>query len=177
MTMYELQILDFIQNHMKNSVMDVIMKTVSLTGTVGAIWFLFAVILFIKKDTRITSISLCFSLVIGVIICSVIIKPLVARIRPCNVNNIVNMLVACPHDYSFPSGHTTAAFAAATCLMFCKNKFWPYFMVFAFIMAFSRMYLYVHFPTDIIAGCILGFICGWIGYKLGERPIWQKLQQ
>ena len=65
MTMYELQILDFIQNHMRNSVMDVIMKTVSLTGTVGGIWFLFAMILFIKKDTRITSISLCFSLVIG----------------------------------------------------------------------------------------------------------------
>jgi undecaprenyl-diphosphatase len=171
----ELQILDFIQNHLRNGVMDVVMKTISFLGTGGAIWLLLAALMFFKKDTRIASVSMCLAIGIGVIVCSVIIKPIVARLRPCDVNTAVQLLVSRPHDYSFPSGHTTAAFAAAACLLFCANKWWPYFMVFAVIMAFSRLYLYVHFPTDVLAGCALGFICGWAGYKLGRLPLWEKL--
>ena len=167
MTVFELQILDFIQYHLRSSIMDGIMKAVSLAGTAGFIWILIAVLLFIPKKTRIDSISMSIAVVIGVVLCSIVIKPLAARLRPCDVNSAVQLLIARPHDYSFPSGHTTAAFAAAACLFFCRSRLWPFLMLFAVIMAFSRLYLYVHFPTDVLAGCVLGFICGWAGYRLG----------
>lgn len=171
----EFQILDFIQGHLRSGVMDFAMKAVSFLGTGGAVWLLFAAVMFWRRDTRLYSVSMCFAILIGVVVCSVVIKPLVARIRPCDVNTAVQMLVSRPHDYSFPSGHTTAAFAAAACLLLCGSRLWPYFMAFAFIMAYSRLYLYVHFPTDVLAGCMLGCICGWAGYKLGRLPVWEKL--
>lgn len=173
--MLEFHILDFIQNHMRSGSMDIIMKFISLLGSGGAVWLLIAAIMFTQKDMRIKSISMCFAIVIGVVISSIIIKPIVARIRPCDINTAVHLLVSRPSDYSFPSGHTTAAFAAASCLLFCKSKLWPYFFVFAVIMSFSRLYLYVHFPTDVLAGIILGFVCGFAGYKAGSLPVWKKI--
>jgi undecaprenyl-diphosphatase len=175
MMTFEFQILNFIQTHLRSGVMDAAMKTVSFLGTGGAVWILLAAVMFLKKDTRTASVSMCLAVCIGVVVCSLIIKPLAARLRPCDINAAVQLLVARPDDYSFPSGHTTAAFAAASCLLFCGDKLWPYLMVFAVIMAFSRLYLYVHFPTDVLAGCILGFICGWAGYKLGRLSLWEKL--
>src|SRR5574344_1862652 len=163
---FELQLLDFIQLHLKNGTMDVLMKYISLLGTAGAVWILISFILLLKKSTRIQGVSLLIAIAIGAVICSCILKPLVGRIRPCDLNTAVQMVVAHPKDYSFPSGHTTAAFAFATCLLFYKNKAWPYFLAFAFIMAFSRLYLYVHFPTDILAGMLIGLLCGWLGYRI-----------
>lgn len=172
MTLFELQILDFIQTHFQSGGMDALMRAVSLTGTAGAVWLVFALALFIRRDTRKVSVSVCFALVFGALLCNIIIKPLAARIRPCDVNT-VQLLVARPLDYSFPSGHTTAAFATAVCLLFCRNRFWPFFMLFAAVMAFSRLYLYVHFPTDVLAGCVIGFLCGWAGWRTG-KSVWNR---
>ena len=172
--MYELSILDFIQHHLRCAQMDFLMTTISLSGTGGVVWFALAVFLFIHRDTRTDSFRICLALGIGIGICSVI-KPLVGRIRPCDINTAVQLLVARPRDYSFPSGHATAAFAVAACLLFSGNKWWPFLTGLAVLMAFSRLYLYVHFPTDVLAGSIFGVISGWAAYRFSNLPIVLKM--
>lgn len=98
------------------------------------------------------------ALILDVLLCNMMLKPLVARMRPFTVNTGVELLINAPEDFSFPSGHTTASFAAAFALLFSKNKLWIPSVVLAVLIAFSRLYLYVHYPTDILAGILLGFI-------------------
>ena len=96
-------------------------------------------------------------------------KNLVGRIRPFDVNTSIQLLVARPHDYSFPSGHTAASFTAAMALYLAgENKMWKPALVLAVLIAFSRLYLYVHYPTDILGGIITGCIAAYIGYRLEE---------
>ena len=90
------------------------------------------------------------------------IKSLVKRKRPCHTFTDVNMLIAIPNDYSFPSGHTTSSFACATTVCFLFPKAGVIFMIFAFIMAFSRLYLFVHYLSDVTFGMILGILVGVI---------------
>ena len=89
---------------------------------------------------------------------------MVCRIRPCDVNQTVQLLIARPADYSFPSGHTAASFAAVAALYFAgAKKWWKITLPLAILMAFSRMYLYVHYPTDVLGGMIVGCVAGYPG--------------
>ena len=107
------------------------------------------------------------ALLADVLLCNVVIKNLVARTRPFDVNTAVQLLVAKPQDYSFPSGHTAASFASVTALYLAgEKKLWKIALVLAVLIAFSRLYLYVHYPTDVLGGIITGAIAGYIGYKL-----------
>ena len=79
------------------------------------------------------------------------------------------MLLACLTDHSFPSGHTAAAFAAAVALFACHRKAGTIALFLAFLMGFSRLYLFVHYPTDVLAGALLGVLFGLIGYRLSNK--------
>lgn len=98
------------------------------------------------------------ALALDVLLCNVMLKPLVGRMRPFTVNTGMELLINAPKDFSFPSGHTAASFAAAFALLFVKNKLWIPSMILASLIAFSRLYLYVHYPTDVLAGILLGLI-------------------
>ena len=101
------------------------------------------------------------------LLCNLILKPLVARIRPYDVNTAVQLLVSKPVDYSFPSGHTAASFASVVALFMAgERKLWKPALVLAVLIAFSRLYLYVHYPTDVLGGLILGLIAGYLGSRL-----------
>ena len=88
------------------------------------------------------------------------LKPLFARPRPCDLNTSITMLVARPHGHSFPSGHTTSGVAAAYALWLQNRKLGAPALVLAAFIAFTRLYLYVHFPTDILGGAVLGIVLG-----------------
>ena len=103
------------------------------------------------------------SLLIEVLFCNLIIKTLVARVRPYDVNTAIELLIKAPTDFSFPSGHTGASFAASSGLYFAKNRLWIPAVILSVLIAFSRLYLYVHYPTDVLAGAFLGIISGWLG--------------
>ncbi|MFQ7174210.1 MAG: phosphatase PAP2 family protein [Thomasclavelia ramosa] len=106
------------------------------------------------------------ALLLATIIGQVTIKSLVKRKRPCHTFHDVNMLVAIPSDYSFPSGHTASSFACATVICFFYPKVGAFYILFSFLMAFSRLYLFVHYLSDIIFGMILGIGVGIITMML-----------
>jgi undecaprenyl-diphosphatase len=105
---------------------------------------------------------MALALLMDFIMCNIIIKPMVARIRPFDVNTNIILLIKAPADFSFPSGHTAAAFSATFSLAFGKNKIWIPSAILASLIAFSRLYLYVHYPSDVLAGFILGMLLGFM---------------
>lgn len=109
------------------------------------------------------------ALVVQTILCNVILKNLFARTRPYDVNTMVQLLVPKLHDFSFPSGHTSASFTTVSALFLAKNKAWKPALVLACLIAVSRLYLYVHYPTDVLGGILLGILSGYIGYKIMEK--------
>lgn len=102
-----------------------------------------------------------------------ILKPLFARPRPCDVNTAITILVKRPHGHSFPSGHTASAFAAAFALWLQNRKLGVPALVLAAFIAFTRLYLYVHFPTDVLGGLVLGIALGalasWLVDSLANK--------
>ncbi len=165
----DFSILNFIVAYFQCGFLDTVMPVVSELGNNGFIWGILALGLLWKKEHRKTGFGILAVLVIGFIICNLGIKPLVARIRPFEFNPAIKLLVTAPLDYSFPSGHTWASFAAVTVLFLHRLKGRYVALAFAMLMAFSRLYLYVHYPTDVLAGILLGIGLGVMTVYLGNR--------
>lgn len=168
---FEFEFLDFLQT-MHTPLITKIMKAASKLGDAGFIWILLTGVLLMIPKTRKVGILVSVALLLDVLTCNVILKPLIARTRPYDVNTAVELLIRAPRDYSFPSGHTAASFAAAAALWFAdKKKLAIPALVLAVLIAFSRMYFYVHYPTDVLGGAILGMVCGWLSYKLQSQKM------
>ena len=162
----EIQILDMIQN-LRTPLGDTIVPLITRLGDAGIIWIILTLILLLIPKTRKTGIIMTAALLVDLVLCNLLLKNLVARTRPFDVNTAVQLLVAKPKDYSFPSGHTAASFASVTALYFAgEKKMWKVALVLAVLIALSRLYLYVHYPTDIIGGVIFGSLSGYLGYKI-----------
>ena len=86
--------------------------------------------------------------------------------RPYDVNTTIQLLVPKLQDFSFPSGHTSASFTIVSALYFAKDSLWKPTLVLACLIAVSRLYLYVHYPTDVLGGIILGILSGYAGYRI-----------
>ena len=163
MLSFELSMLDWIQTNLRNPIMDQLMPAITALGNSGLIWIVLAGVLILVPKCRKAGGAVLAGLVLEVVCCNLVLKPLVARIRPCEVNTAVQLLIARPGDFSFPSGHAGASFAAASALYFSRNRLWVPSLMLAVLIAFSRLYLYVHYPTDILAGALLGVMTGWVG--------------
>ena len=155
----EIHILDMIQN-LRTPIGDVVVPLITRLGDAGIIWIILTVLLLIIPKTRKTGVIMMAALLVDVLLCNVLIKNLVARTRPFDVNTAVQLLVAKPRDYSFPS--VTALYLAG------EKKMWKAALVLAVLIALSRLYLYVHYPTDIIGGVVFGSLSGYLGYKIVE---------
>lgn len=157
-TNIDFSILYWIQDNLRNSFMDFVMPLFSNLQDGGLIWISIAVVMLFFKRTRYCGIAVLLAMGIDTLITEYGIKNVVCRVRPCNLVDDVNMLVKKPTSYSFPSNHSASAFAGAVAVMLTiKKKAWtiPAF-VFSGIIAFSRMYVFVHFPSDVFAGILLG---------------------
>lgn len=162
----EIAVLDFLQNVIKGDILDFVMPKITALGNAGILWIILTLIFLISKKYRKTGVVMAIALVLDLIFCNILIKPLVARERPFQVNSDIILMIAPPGDYSFPSGHTAASFAAVGAMFFMKYRHWKIFGVLAILIAFSRMYLYVHFPTDIIFGALFGLACAYAAYRI-----------
>lgn len=161
----ELNILDWIQT-LHTPFLDKIMAFITRLGDAGIIWIVLSIVLLLIPKTRKSGAVMVAALVVDVLLCNIVLKNLVARTRPYDVNTGVHLLVAKLHDYSFPSGHTAASFASVTALYLAgEKKLWKFALVLACLIAISRLYLYVHYPTDVLGGILFGVISGYLGYR------------
>lgn len=166
---FEISILDAIAS-MRTAFWDGFFSCVTHLGDAGLAWIALGCALCVKRKYRAAGVAVLAALLADVLLCNALIKPLVRRIRPYEINTAVQLLIARPSDYSFPSGHTAASFAAASALLFAgKRRLAVGAFVLAVVIAFSRLYLYVHFPTDVLAGAALGTLCGFVGAKAATR--------
>lgn len=170
-------ILLWIQEFLRNSLFTPIFVTITHLGDGGAIWIIISLLLLIFKKTRRMG-ALCIAALLGsLIVNNLILKNLVARIRPYEVIDGLNLLIEKQKDLSFPSGHSGASFAAAVTIFQCiKNKkIGIIAIIFASLIAFSRLYVGVHYPTDVLVGIITGTFISifivWIDnkYNLTKR--------
>lgn len=166
MNSFELNILDWIQSVFKSEFMDSFMQFITKFGDHGIFWIAIAVILLIFPKTRRCGLSMGIALLLGLIIGNGILKNVIGRIRPYDLNPAFPLLVERLSDFSFPSGHTLASFEASVAIFIRNRRFGIAAIILAVLVALSRLYLYVHFPTDVIAGAILGIIFAIVGTKL-----------
>lgn len=145
------------------------LRVITALGEGGAVWILVGILLLLKKETRETGAVVLLALLFCLVTGNLILKNLVARPRPCWRDPGVEMLIAIPRDYSFPSGHSMSSFAAATGLFVRKKKWGIPALALALLIALSRMYFYVHYPTDILAGTLIGIALGCLSAALVRR--------
>lgn len=172
---WEIDFIKYIFANIHSDILTEAMKIITSLGNYGLMWIVLSAILIAYPKTRAKGISMAISLIIMFISVNIIVKPFIDRARPfeADMEILKNIAVSLPKDGSFPSGHTAAAFAASVCA-FCYNKRQGMLLlIIAFLIGISRLYLGVHFPTDVMGGIIFGTLSGITGFKLGCK-IMQK---
>ena len=164
-------ILNWIQSFLTSPVMDSIMKFITHLGDEGIIWIIIAIILLIPKKTRRTGATVGVALILGLVLGNIVIKNIFGRMRPYTLENaMVKMpIIGEQSEFSFPSGHTRSSFEAAFVLLWADKRMGIPAMILAALIAFSRLYVYVHFPSDIIGGILLGLFNAWFATFIVEK--------
>ena len=162
-------ILHWIQNMLVCPALNFLMPKITLLGNGGMIWLLASGVLICTKKYRRQGILLLCGLAAGVLVGNVFLKNFVARPRPCWLDSSVRLLIANPTDYSFPSGHTLSSTIAATILTKTDRRFGYAAISLAVLIALSRLYLYVHFPSDVFAAALLGLLIGELTFRYGGK--------
>ena len=178
---FDLPILDWIMTNLWCPFMDAVMPVITVLGDAGIFWIALAAIFILLPKHRKMGLSMGLALLMGVVLCNMILKPAVGRIRPYDYQleffqRTIPLLIERQHDFSFPSGHTIASFEAAVAMLICNKKLGIPAMILAVLIAFSRMYLYVHYPTDVIASVILGTGLAFLGVFLVNKgwALWEN---
>lgn len=165
-TTIDFRILNLIQRKMRCRFLDYIMPKISMAGNFGIIWILSAVLFLLSKKYEYMGEQILCGLILGVIIGNVILKHLFSRVRPFQVDNTKQLLIKAPMDFSFPSGHTLSSVISVCILLHTNVVFGIIAAVLCLLMLFSRMYLFVHYPSDILGGIVLGIIISEIVLRL-----------
>ena len=157
-------ILDFISENIKNPFLDFLMPKISALGNGGLIWIAVTIILLAIPKYRKGGVALAVGLIASLLIGNLTLKPLIARTRPFDLVEGIELLISAPTDYSFPSGHTLSSVIAAAILTMTDKRFGYAAIPLAVLISFSRLYLYVHFPSDILGGVIIGLLISAVIY-------------
>lgn len=157
----ELKNLDRLHDLLYSPLMDKVMVTITRTGNLGLVWFIVASIMLLIDPRAADFYSFLLALILCVIIGNIIIKNLVKRSRPF-FHKEYKLLIKRPWDYSFPSGHTLSSFAAATVLFMINPLVGTFAIIYAALIALSRLYLRVHFFTDVFFSILLGVALGFL---------------
>ena len=170
---FDLPILDWIQANLTSPLGDKIWPIITLFGDDGIFWIALAVILLFFPKTRKTGLGMGIAMALGLLVCNIILKPTVGRPRPYDYQEelgvIIPLITERMHDISFPSGHTIASFEASVVILLNHKKAGIAALVLAFLIAFSRLYLYVHYPTDVIVSIFLGTAFAFLGNFLSGK--------
>ncbi|MCD7882412.1 MAG: phosphatase PAP2 family protein [Lachnospiraceae bacterium] len=165
-------ILLYIQDYIRNPILDPIFIAITHLGDKGIFWIILTVILLSIKKTRTAGICSACALLGSFLINNLLLKNLFNRIRPYEVIEGLTCLIQPATDASFPSGHTGASFASAVAI--CRQvprKYGILLLVLASLIAFSRLYVGIHYPTDVLGGLVTGIALGILaGPRKNIRP-------
>jgi undecaprenyl-diphosphatase len=146
----------------------------------GLMWLVFMNIafgiiiafIFFGKRTRRIGLACAAAMILNLIATNIALKNIIQRIRPYEVINSLNILIEAQHDFSFPSGHTACSFAAAWALWKTAPRSYSVpALILAALISFSRLYVGVHFPTDILGGLIVGILCAEVAFRAVYRIV------
>lgn len=161
-------ILDWFQM-IHNEILTSIFQIITALGEGGIIWIVLALFLLLWKKTRVIGVTMLIALLLCLLVGNLTLKPLVARPRPCWRHPEIPLLIANPTDYSFPSGHAMSSFAAAVGIFMWNRRMGIAALLGAVVMSVTRLYFYVHYPTDILAGMLIGIVLGIVAYQIMKR--------
>lgn len=171
---FDLSVFQWIQS-IQNPVLNVIFKVITTLGDSGIIFILLGLVLLCTKKYRKAGVAVIVALLVMEVGNNLILKELFARPRPFNLeydwwNEVYKFpeIVSRPSSYSFPSGHTSSAFAATIAVLWYDRKIGIPATVFAFIMGFSRIYVQVHYCTDVLAGALVGVVYALLGVLIAK---------
>ena len=173
----DVAILDAIQAHMRSPFLDVLMPFVTHLGDLAIIWFAAAAVLIAQPRRRIYGIGVLAAILAAAVIGAFVLKPLFGRVRPYEAHDFLGLLIPPPLGSSFPSNHSMVSFAAAAALCCVPDKgrlataLKALAVTFACLIAFSRLYLYVHYPSDILVGALAGVAVGVLAVTLVRKAL------
>ncbi len=163
-------ILLWIQDNIRNDTLTPIVKFITSLGNAGIIWIAITLILLIFKKTRKLGGICALSLISSLVINNFILKNLVARVRPYDQISALNLIIEKQKDWSFPSGHTGSSFACAWAIFRnAPKKYGVPTLILAILIALSRLYVGVHFPSDVLAGVVTGILSSYVGQFVFEK--------
>ena len=171
---FDLPVLDWIAANLWCPALDAIMPVITALGDAGIFWMLVAAALLLNKKTRRVGVGMGIAMLTGLLLCNATLKPLCQRPRPYDYQydvfgKLIPLIIERQHDFSFPSGHTIASFEAAGVIALNNKKWGIGALVLACLIAFSRLYLYVHYPTDVLVSIVLGLTLALLGNWLSRR--------
>ncbi len=179
-TQIDFNILNAIQS-IRNPFLDTIMPLITFLGSGGIVWAVTALIMLCFKKSRKTGIIIIVSLLLGLFLSTMGLKNIIARERPYNTEGalltVENLLIGAPSGrFSFPSGHAISSFSAATVILLYSKKLGIPAIILAALICFTRLYLYVHFPSDVICGALFGILLAFLSNFLINK-IWEKINE
>lgn len=168
-TAIDFRILNLIQRKMKNRFFDSLMPKISMAGNYGIVWLIFAALFLASNKYETAGAMLICGLGLGVLLGNLLLKHLFSRPRPFQIDKTKELIIKAPKDYSFPSGHTLSSVISVCVLMHANVVFGIVALVLCLMILFSRMYLFVHYPSDILGGIALGIIISEIILRANLR--------
>lgn len=162
-------ILYWVHDNATCGLLDRIMPWITSLGKMGIVWIAISAAMIISEKYRKQGIVLLAALAVGALAGNLLLKNIAARPRPCWIDTSVHLLVSKPTDFSFPSGHTLSSAIGAAVLMFTDWRMGTAAVVLACLIAFSRLYLFVHFPSDIVGGAVIGAAIGVVVCRAAVR--------
>lgn len=167
----DIKMLNLLNKKFRCAILDKIMPLITAMGNGGIVWVIISIYLMNNENYRVEGYMLITSLIVTTIIGEGIIKNLIKRTRPFVNMKENKLLISKPITYSFPSGHTASSFAAAGTFIMMNNRLSIFVVILASLIAFSRIYLNVHYPTDVVTGIILGLLCSMLVINIFHSEI------
>ncbi|MBE6837154.1 MAG: phosphatase PAP2 family protein [Ruminococcus sp.] len=158
------------------SFFDWFFRIITYTGDKGIVWIVAGLALMTIKKTRKIGYCVIVSLLVTVILNNYMLKEIFDRTRPFVADPSIKLLIDIPHGSSFPSGHTSSSFAAATAIFMYNRKMGVFALAYATLMGLSRIYLHVHYATDVIGGMIVGIVIAVL-VAIGIEKVYNKFQE
>lgn len=164
-------ILLFIQHYVRFPLLDTVMVFITTLGNSGLIWIFIGLLLLIPKSTRRGGLDVLMCILVAFLLNDIVLKELISRLRPYDTVEGLTILVNPLSSYSFPSGHANSSFAAAMALTLAFGKKGAFAYIPAVLISFSRCYVGVHYPSDILAGMIFGTLVSLAVYNILRKYV------